>query len=327
VARGEAAAGRLACAQLYDMFGLGGAAEDGGAVCVHSGGDVEGDLSFTPTWDDVDTLLERARAAEAARAEGAAYAGNKEDADSCARKDLLSKTCTVKSFDVADAILRKIGGKQGTTFVYLAPPDAIYHGCMGPNVVLCDDSFGVQRMNIAFGDRGQMCALADAVLGFNRAQPAALLDHMSSMARGTAEKTGPDDAQRRADLTAVAGLFDGLKARLAEGGVGALAAADVHAPTFCQTWMDGRRKGVDAARFSVMCPHFQTTVTFGPGAAEHFDAEALRAHARLTAHLVDAMRAGYDQAFMFIGDAWAAQGASGGLAELLGVNAADTSKD
>ena len=281
------------------------------------GGDVEGALSFTPTWDDVDTLLERARAAEAARAEGAAYAA-------CARKDLLSKTSTVKSFDVADAILRKIGGKQGTTFVYLAPPDAIYHGCMGPNVVLCDDSFGVQRMNIAFGDRGQMCALADAVLGFNRAQPAALLDHMSSMARGTAEKTGPDDAARRADLTAVAGLFDGLKARFVEGGVGALAAADVHAPTFCQTWMDGRRKGVDAARFSVMCPHFQTTVTFGPGAAEHFDAEALRAHARLTAHLVDAMRAGYDQAFMFIGDAWAAQGASGGLAELLGVNAALT---
>jgi len=297
----------------------------GGAVCPPLGGDVKGALSFTPTWDDVGTLLERARAAEAVRAEGAAYAGNKEDVGSCTHKDLLSKTSTVKSFDVADAILRKIGGKHGTTLVYLEPPDAIYHRCMGPNVVLCDDSFGVQRINIAYQDREQTRALADAVLGFNRAQAAALLGHMSSMARGTAEKTaGTEDAARCADLTAVAGLFDGLKARLAEGGVGALAAADVHALTFCQTWMDGRRKGLDAARFSVMCPHFQTTVTFGPGAAEHFDAEALRAHARLTAHMVDAMRVGYDQAFMFIGDAWAAQGAIGGLAGLLGVKAAPT---
>ena len=195
---------------------------------------------------------------------------------------------------------------------------------------LGDRSLGGCSLGCSLGGR-QVKLLADAVLGFTRSQPGALLDHMAAMCRKTAGKEAADtegegNAAWRADLEAAAGLYDNASAHLADSGPGssggaeALAAADVHALTFCQTWMDGRLKGEDSARFSVMCPHFQTTVTFGPGAVKHFDAEALRAHARLSARMVDRMRAGYDRAFMFVGDAFAAPG-SGGLAGVLAAGA------
>jgi len=110
---------------------------------------LKGQLTFTPTLDDVDVLVARAKAAEEARAEGA----------TTAHKRLLSKTGSVASYEVAAAILRKLGSKpehKGATFVWLPPPNAIFDGNMGPNVVLCDDSFGVNRINVAFGDRAQV---------------------------------------------------------------------------------------------------------------------------------------------------------------------------
>ena len=73
-----------------------------------------------------------------------------------------------------------------------------------------------------------------------------------------------------------------------------------------------------------MCPHFQTTVAFGPGAAAHLEPAALAAHARLAGQMTTAMlAAGYDRAFMFIGDAWVAPtGAAAAETEALGTAAA-----